>query len=323
MTTLPDIPLPSTIRSRYVEDINGLRMHVLEAGFEDRLRLAFVELEEERDPTPAAAPVLIVPGQEYAFTHRDREDELEAVARRIESTGGVGLVVARPLPYLYLAREVFAGAGIAFEAPDALPLAAEAYAAAVDLVLECAAANFTRRALTALLRSPHFEFTADGVTVDRPSIAALDQLMAERRYLGGLDRLQSLVDPADGPEKTAARAALAIATALSPLTESRPMTDQLELLRGFLDSHDKRPSVPDPQSLAGTAARRARVRAAVMHALDGMSNAYRRHDPSAVGTVTELSAAVRRWLGGQTFALGITPRRHDSGGARRGSSSVR
>src|SRR6478736_5208288 len=34
MTNLPDIPLPSTIRSRYVENINGLRMHVLEAGFE-------------------------------------------------------------------------------------------------------------------------------------------------------------------------------------------------------------------------------------------------------------------------------------------------
>ncbi len=33
-TTLPDIPLPSGIRSRFVEDINGLRMHVLEAGFE-------------------------------------------------------------------------------------------------------------------------------------------------------------------------------------------------------------------------------------------------------------------------------------------------
>jgi pimeloyl-ACP methyl ester carboxylesterase len=33
-STLPDIPLPSTIRSRYVEGINGLRMHVLEAGFE-------------------------------------------------------------------------------------------------------------------------------------------------------------------------------------------------------------------------------------------------------------------------------------------------
>ena len=36
MTTddLPSIPLPSSIRSRYVDGINGLRMHVLEAGFE-------------------------------------------------------------------------------------------------------------------------------------------------------------------------------------------------------------------------------------------------------------------------------------------------
>jgi len=33
-TDLPDVPLPSTIRSRYVDGINGLRMHVLEAGFE-------------------------------------------------------------------------------------------------------------------------------------------------------------------------------------------------------------------------------------------------------------------------------------------------
>ena len=38
MASLPDIPLPSTIRSRYVDDINGLRMHVLEAGFETRGR---------------------------------------------------------------------------------------------------------------------------------------------------------------------------------------------------------------------------------------------------------------------------------------------
>src|SRR5947199_3959458 len=38
MTILPDIPLPSSIRSRYVDNINGLRMHVLEAGFETRGR---------------------------------------------------------------------------------------------------------------------------------------------------------------------------------------------------------------------------------------------------------------------------------------------
>jgi len=38
MTTLPDIPLPPRIRSRFVEGINGLRMHVLEAGFETKGR---------------------------------------------------------------------------------------------------------------------------------------------------------------------------------------------------------------------------------------------------------------------------------------------
>src|ERR1700685_1014590 len=36
--SLPDIPLPSAIRSRFVEGINGLRLHVLEAGYETRGR---------------------------------------------------------------------------------------------------------------------------------------------------------------------------------------------------------------------------------------------------------------------------------------------
>src|SRR5438034_4498172 len=38
MADLPDIPLPATIRSRYVDGINGLSMHVLEAGFETKGR---------------------------------------------------------------------------------------------------------------------------------------------------------------------------------------------------------------------------------------------------------------------------------------------
>ena len=37
-TNLPDIPLPSGIRSRFVDGINGLRMHVLEAGHETKGR---------------------------------------------------------------------------------------------------------------------------------------------------------------------------------------------------------------------------------------------------------------------------------------------
>jgi pimeloyl-ACP methyl ester carboxylesterase len=38
MPALPDIPLPSGIRSRFVDGINGLRVHVLEAGFETKGR---------------------------------------------------------------------------------------------------------------------------------------------------------------------------------------------------------------------------------------------------------------------------------------------
>ena len=38
MADLPNIPLPAGIRSRHVEGINGLRMHVLEAGFETKGR---------------------------------------------------------------------------------------------------------------------------------------------------------------------------------------------------------------------------------------------------------------------------------------------
>ena len=51
MTILPDIPLPSSIRSRYVDNINGLRMHVLEAGFETTrpaLRAAAARLSRTR-----------------------------------------------------------------------------------------------------------------------------------------------------------------------------------------------------------------------------------------------------------------------------------
>jgi hypothetical protein len=47
MSELPPLPedvLPSGIKSRFVPDINGLRMHVLEAGFETRGRPLIVLL---------------------------------------------------------------------------------------------------------------------------------------------------------------------------------------------------------------------------------------------------------------------------------------
>jgi len=280
----------------------------LEAGYLDRLRLAFVGIDEIASPPPVPSPAIVVPAGAsgelpFVLEYRDREEELEGVARRLKADRRSGravqlektaLVVARPLPYLYLARDVFQGAGVPFEALDTLPLAAEPYAAAVDIAMECVAAGFTRRALVALLRSPHFRFAVDDTEITRESIASLDVTLAEQRYLGGLDRLASLADASNGAAQPAYRAAFAAASQLAPLADAQPLVEQVDLLRAFLDAHDR----PQPEN-----ERRDRVRAAVSLALSGLGDAYRRHDPGATGSVTDLSAAVRRWLGAQTFAL--------------------
>lgn len=291
---------------------------LLEAGYLERLRLAFVEIEESPHAEPASPdPSLIVPADGVAYAYRDREDELEGVVKRLKGTGSsdqgtdrnqsldrTAIVVARPLPYLYLARGVFGGAGLPYQALDTLPLAAEPYAAAVDLVLECVAANFTRRAVTSLLRSPHFTFAGD--TDLRPSVAVLDAVMAEQRYLGGIERLRALVPGWTGLERPAAEAALSIAETLLPLAQSRPMVDQVRLLAEFLFAHDRehdeRPSTLLGAPLSLSKGRRRRARAAVESVLAGMAHSYQRHDPATVGTVVELSATIRRWLGSQTFA---------------------
>ncbi len=68
MTSLPDIPLPASIRSRFVEGINGLRMHVLEAGFE----------------TPGRPCVLLLHGfPELAFSWRKVMPQLAAAGYHV------------------------------------------------------------------------------------------------------------------------------------------------------------------------------------------------------------------------------------------------
>ncbi len=299
---------------------------MLAAGLLDRWRLAFVGIEEGEGEPTQPVPTLVVPQPEpgggaapRVFSYRDREAELEGVARRLKADrrthgctalGRSALVVARPLPYLYLARDVFGGAGVPFETLDTLPLAAEPYAAALDLVLDCVAEGFTRATLTALLRSPHFRFEADGAEVSPASVAAAGRALAEVRYLGGLDRLRTLAAAwasadADPSRETrdrraalpALKAAVDAASRLEPLADPRPLIDQLGRLVAFLADHDRPPGTP-----ATEADRRERVRSAVMGALTGLSDAYRRHDPGAMGTVLDLTPAIRRWLGTQTFA---------------------
>ena len=64
-------------------------------------------------------------------------------------------------------------------------------AAALDLVLEFVASSFTRDALIALLRSPHFEF-GDGAPIPRRAVSALDRALSDARYLGELEQLAQL-----------------------------------------------------------------------------------------------------------------------------------
>ena len=300
---------------------------VLAAGYLERLFGAFPDLAEARPSTsPRVLPAVVAPRRaeqtvnSICFSYRDREEELIAVARRLKQQRREGtavplhrtaLVVQRPLPYLYVARDVFRDAGIPFETLDTLPLAAEPYAAAVDLVLDAVAADFTRAALLALLRSPHFDFhplVHPGQDWDR-AIRALGGALADARYLGGLDRLQALAaswataQPPMSREERRRHEALpalrAIADAVMPLgllATKRSMTRHIDSLVEWLHRFDQ------PTHDDAVRTRRLRVRGAVLRALQGLRGAYANHDPEAEGDVATLTAALRRWLEAQTFA---------------------
>ena len=179
---------------------------VLRAGFHERLHNWWPGLEEVSDAArQESKPVLITPSgapaDEPWWTVRDREEELVAIARQIKADERSGdavppnrtaVVFKGPLPYLYLAAEVFGAAGIPYEAFDALPFAAEPTVAALDLVLDAVSANFTRSTLVALLRSPHFIFSPDGVPITREATSALDRTLSAARYLGDPERLDGL-----------------------------------------------------------------------------------------------------------------------------------
>jgi RecB family exonuclease len=250
------------------------------------------------------------------FVHRDREEELIAVARGLKPAAGapsldrIAVVFKRPLPYLYLAREVFGSAGLPYQTFDALPLASEPFAAALDLVFEFVESGFTRRSMIALLRSPHFVFRHDDRPIDRAAIAALDRELSAARYLGGLERLQELSlerqwDPASAglvrlkADPTGAAAAMpalhaarAAALMLAPLATAAPASAQFTCLLAFLDAYE----APIEES----ASRLRRGRAAVHDVLAALAAAHAAHDDPPMA-VAEMAASVRRWIEEHTF----------------------
>ncbi len=95
----------------------------------------------------------------------------------------------------------------------------------------------------------------------------------------------------------AARVAAAAAAQLSPLAAPCPVGRHVATLAAFLDDHLRPLDDADPLH-----SREARVRAAVLDACQSLAAAYAEFDADEALDLTVVAAAVRRWLGAQTFA---------------------
>ncbi len=273
---------------------------LLASGFEQRLHDWLPGLDtvdaDSLGLRASLVPTIAAPVREDGvpvWVHRDREEELVAVARRAadnqDPADCTAVVFARPLPYLYLAHEVFRSAGIAHQAVDRLPLAAEPAAAALDLIIEFVSSGFTRTSALALLRSPQL---AIGAGLTRQALTGLDRALHEKQYLGDIERLRRLASDFDGDAE--AREALAAvvraADALLPLTEAAPASTQLTVLSSFLAAH----------ASPGAGARSGRACSAIVGVLRSLAAAHGWHG-DRVATIDDLAPDIRRWIEEQTF----------------------
>ena len=195
----------------------------------------------------------------------------------------MALVVRQPLPYVYVAREVLRSAGIPCQMFDALPLAAEPYAAALDLVVSCVSANFARGPAIALLRSPHFRFEGATPREDRRA-----RSRAQRRGLSRRCRVARRDD-----------AFLARRSCSGPSAASccrcgadAPLASHLDTLLAFL-AGAREPAVRRTIRFASVSSARARPSSGTLTAL---RDAYARFDSSPVDfdTVAAARAALDR-----------------------------
>ena len=281
----------------------------------ERIHTLLPSIEEVRaDSIGRPAPALVVePGGAMAHTARDREDEVAGFARRAkrairrgEATADrVALVVRQPLPYVYVTREIFRAGGLPYQMFDALPLAAEPYAAALDLVFAAVASSFARGPAVALMRSPHFRWAAGGDEVVPADVTALDRALSEAGYLGQIETLDALLaawqqQPARRGQTQAASKAgamlAAVARELVALRSPAPTDRHLSVLIEFLVRHERIPEPDDP-----FAPRLRRARGAILSTLAALREAFARFDPEPVA-FDEVAALVRRRIGGHTFA---------------------
>ena len=313
---------------------------VLAAGWHERLHDALPEIEETRLPAASVPPVLLAPAADAGaepmavFVLRDREEELADAARWIKRRsreGGsdnlprlerTGIVFQRPLPYLYLARQVLGSANVRYQASDALPLAAEPFAAAIDLAFAVAAEDASRAALIALLASPHWTLPRTAALGDPPS---RDRDRGARSPAAGTEvpgRLGAAGEPRRGAGTTRARTlrgrrrygnerrAPCVPRWSSGRSSNASPAAAVRRPRSGPCSSSSSTCERQPPAETGSGERQMRARAAIVGALVALRDAHARHDDRPL-PAAELWATVRRWIEGQTFAP-----RTGSGGVR-------
>lgn len=262
-----------------------------------------IQNDSNEQDGPNDVPVLLVPpGGGLTYAARDREEEVAAFARWVRDNPSAldrtALVVRRPLPYVYIAREVLTSAAVPSQMFDALPLAAEPFSAALDVVFAFVSGNFARKPAIELLRSPLFRFA----TPSPRSIAALDRALSEAGYLGDLDSLDHLITSwgnGSGPTSSARAAAnvlISVARELAPLRAPAPCADHLDRLLAFLARHERVPASDDPLR-----PRLLRGRAAILDALTTLRDAHARFDSAPID-FEAAAAVVKRWIEAHTFA---------------------
>ena len=300
LTRLPDLERVDVIATD----------QMLQSGLLERICERLPGIEEEQcsrvtDPTPVR---LMMVDDKRCRVVRDREDELIAVAKDVklarqdgpQSDGGVDIaddstavVFQRPLPYLYLAKQAFGACGVPFETFDSLPLAAEPYAAALNLVFACIDSKFSRSDLVALLRSPHFKFLVDESAVTHEEVSALDRHLAQFPHDDvpiKLKRLLTEAQPDQDLIRRAARAALKIVEELTRLASrdrtSVLLTSVLKFLTNHATVYDETDSVDR---------RLLQVRATMHGVLHDLRTAHvSHHDPEA--DLAEIWANIRVWI---------------------------
>ena len=290
---------------------------VLAAGFHERIHALLPGIEEQRESSASPPPILTIPdtgsgetGPRRAFVCRDREEELADVVRRVKTDprrttrlDRTAVVFQRPLPYLYLARQVFADGRVPYQATDALPLAGEPFAAAVDVIFACLTGEFTRTAVIQLLSSPHFVFERDGRPCTAADVARLDGALVAEKYLGGAGRLAELAavsaaHAAASPHGRLARfewplsLAASVAADLQAAADAPTASSQIQMVLAFIGAHERLALVDD---------RHLRARAAILSALEMLRDAHAAFDDGPLSSA-ELANSVRRWIEGQTFS---------------------